>query len=528
MFPGSGRYNQPQFPSGTDPMAQQITLKLAVAEDRHAALLRHRVLSSASTRAQHQLVSIYYDTGRMALRRAGILLRLRKHGASWQQMIKRQDESDSGLTLRPEWQAPYLNHFDFSHVDDPELRAWLQRDKITGRLAAVFETNVRRTVWQFDPTPNTRIQVKLDRGWIASNGRRDTISELELQLVSGNIDSLYQLALQLAQREALPPLLLSKAERGYRLFHDTAPAPVKAGGVPIDASDTPLAAFRLIAQDCLSHLQLNHDGAVHSDNPEYVHQMRVATRRLRAALRMFRPVLPAGFAEQLVPSMRELMRFLGQARDLDVLMGEIVAPVASALPDEPRLTDLASAITNRLYAARAEIRTTLRQPAYGRFLLTAGMLLQRAPFIEPPAADGDTPVLLQFADRRLHRLLKRIHELAAAARVDYPPSLHELRIGIKRLRYAIEFFGPMIPGKSGTATIKRLAGLQDELGQLNDLASAGTLLMVCAGRDPHLREAVTLIGGWHGPRHAGLLADIPDKLKRIAAIRLPRLEQDHA
>jgi CHAD domain-containing protein len=48
--------------------------------------------------------------------------------------------------------------------------------------------------------------------------------------------------------------------------------------------------------------------------------MRVATRRLRAALRMFRPVLPEGFAEQLVPPMRELMRSLGQVRDLDVLM----------------------------------------------------------------------------------------------------------------------------------------------------------------------------------------------------------------
>jgi adenylate cyclase len=392
----------------------------------------------------------------------------------------------------------------------------------------VFETNFRRTLWQLDPAPGTRIQVKLDRGWIASNGRRDLISELELQLVSGGVESLYRLALQLAQREALPPLLLSKAERGYRLFHNTAPAPVKAGDVPIDASDTPLAAFRLIAQDCLSHLQLNHDGAVQSDDPEYVHQMRVATRRLRAALRMFRPVLPAGFAEQMVPPMRELMRSLGQARDLDVLMAEIVAPVAAALPDEPRLTDLASAITNRLYAARAEIRQTLQQPAYGQFLLTAGSLLQRAPFIGPPGEDAGAPFLLQFADRRLHRLLKRILELADAARVDYPPSLHELRIGIKRLRYAIEFFGPMIPGQSGIATIKRLAGLQDELGQLNDLASAGTLLMVCAGRDPHLREAVTLIGGWHGPRHAALLDDIPNKLKRIAGINLPRLEREHA
>ncbi|MBK8120120.1 MAG: CYTH and CHAD domain-containing protein [Sulfuritalea sp.] len=504
-------------------MAQQIALKLAVAEDRHGAVLRHPAMAAATLREQHHLVSIYYDTGRMALRRAGILLRLRKHGASWQQTVKRQEESQGGLTQRPEWQAPYLNHFDFSGVDDAELRDWLQRDKIAGRLAAVFETNFRRTLWQLDPGPNTRLLVKLDRGWVASSGRRDSISELELQLVTGDIGSLYALALELAQHLALPPLLLSKGERGYRLFLNTPSGPVKAGAVAIDATDTPLAAFRLIAQDCLSHLQLNHDGAARSDDPEYVHQMRVATRRLRAALRMFRPVLPAGFAEQLVPPMRELMVALGQARDLDVLMAEIVAPVADALPDEPRLTDLAGAITNRLYAARANIRQVLRQPGYGRLLLTAGSLLQRAPFIEPPAASDTAPSLLQFADHRLRRLLKKILELADAASVDYPPSLHALRIGIKRLRYAIEFFDPMLPGKSGTATIKRLAGLQEELGQLNDLASAGTLLMVCAGHDPHLREAVTLVGGWHGPRHAALLDDIPNKLKLIRGLKLPRL-----
>ena len=504
-------------------MPQQIALKLAVSEDRHGALQRHPLLATATAREQQHLVSIYYDTGRLALRRAGILLRLRKQGTSWQQTIKRQYTSDGGLTLRPEWQAPYLNHFDFTQIDDVELRDWLQRDKIVHRLAAVFETNFRRTVWQIDPEPGTRIMAKLDRGWIASNGRRDILSELELQLVSGGIDSLYRLALQLAEREALPPLLLSKAERGYRLFLNTPALPVKAGEVPIDAADTPLAAFRLIALDCLSHLQHNHAGAIHGDDPEYVHQMRVATRRLRAALRMFNPILPPGLADGLVPPMRELMQALGQARDLDVLMAEIVAPVAQALPDEPRLTDLTSAITNRLYAARTNIRHVLRRPAYSRLMLTASGLLHQRPFIEAPVAVAGAPSLLEFADRRLRRLLKRILELADAARVDYPPSLHELRIGIKRLRYAIEFFGTMIPGKSGAAAVKRLAGLQDELGQLNDLASAGTLLMICAGRDPHLREAVTLIGGWHGQRHAALLDDIPDKLKRIRGLDLPRL-----
>ena len=504
-------------------MAQQITLKLNVAEDRHSALQRHPALTAATVREQHPLVSIYYDTGRMALRQAGILLRLRKHGTSWQQAVKRQDDSKGGLTRRLEWLTPYPSHFDFSAIDDAELRTWLQRDKVAGRLAAVFETNFRRTVWQLDPNPNTRILVKLDRGWIASNGRRETISELELQLLSGGIESLYSVALNLTQRQALPPLLLSKAERGYRLHLNTPPAPVKAGDVPIDANDTPLAAFRLIALDCLTHLQLNHDGAIRHDDAEYVHQMRVATRRLRAALRMFRPVLPAGFAEQLVPPMSELMRALGQARDLDVLIAEILAPVAAALPDEPRLVDLTNAVTNRLYATRSHIRHVLRQPAYSQLMLNAGRLLHEAPFIEPPEANVASP-LLPFADRRLRGLLKKVIVLADAARVDNPPSLHELRIGIKRLRYAIEFFAPLIPGKSGATLIKRLANLQNELGQLNDLANAGILLMVCAGRDQALREAVTLIGGWHGLRHVHLLDGIPDKLKLIRGLKLPRLD----
>lgn len=504
-------------------MLQQITLKLSVAENCHPALLRHALLGKAVGREQHALVSIYYDTRRLDLRKAGLLLRLRKNGSAWEQTVMRRELAHGGLTQRPEWHTPYLNHFEFGGIDDKELREWLQRSKIHGHLSAIFETNFRRTTWQLEPRSDTRLLVKFDRGWIASSGRRETISELELQLVSGSVDVLHAVALQLAQRQPLPPLLVSKAERGYRLFLDTPPRPARAGGVPIDPDDNPLTAFRLIALDCLTHLQLNHRGAIHGEDPEYVHQMRVATRRLRAAMRMFRPVLPDAFAERLVPPLRGLMASLGQARDLDVLMAEIVDPVARALPDEPRLTDLAGAITNRLYAARRQTRDVLQEPAYGQLLLSASQLLQNAPFIAAPGQDTAGASLRDFAERRLRRLLKRVQELADAASIDNPSTLHELRIAIKRLRYAIEFFGPMIPGGAGTRIVKRLAGLQEELGQLNDLASAGTLLMACAGNNSQLREAVTLIGGWHGPRHGDLLGAIPDQLKLIRKLKLPRL-----
>lgn len=504
-------------------MPQQIALKLTVAEDRHGALQRHPLLASATRRELQTLVSVYYDTGRLALRRAGLLLRLRRDGASWIQTVKRQDTSGGGLTVRPEWQAPYLNHFDFSHIDDSELRDWLRQEGIAGRIASIFETSFRRRSWVVEPGPGIRVLAKLDRGWIAADGRREVISELELQLLSGSIEDIYALALVLGRNLSLPPQLLSKAERGYRLFRKTAPLPVRASEVNLGDLDTPLAAFRRIALECLSHLQANHPGAIASDDPEYVHQMRVATRRLRAAIRLFRPALPPELEGLLVGPLRGLMRSLGQARDLDVLVTEIVAPVSRAIADDPRLADLAGAITNRQYAARDAIRQQLRQPAYGTLLLTAGQLLHRAPFIDVPRPDDAADALIPFADRRLRRLLRRIHELVETARVDYPPTLHELRIAIKRLRYAIEFFGAIIPGKAGISVVKRLAGLQEELGQLNDLASAGNLLMICAGRAPHLREAVTLVGGWHGQRYATLLAAIPDRLESARRLKLPRL-----
>lgn len=514
-------------------MAQQVTLKLAVPEARQPTLRRHVLLRNAIQRHTQQLTSIYYDTGRLALRRAGIVLRLRKTGASWRQTVKRQDVSRGGLTLRPGWESPYMGHFDFSSVDDSALKEWLSRPKILAGLAPVFESNVHRTTWRIESPSGGMILAMLDRGWIASSGRRKIISEMELQLVSGTVDDLYTIGAALSQRIPLVPSLVSKVERGYELFLDVKPAPAKARALALDADGAPLAAFRLIALDCLAHMHMNHAGALIGDDPEYVHQMRVATRRLRAAMRMFKPLLPTDFVQELTSALRELMATLGRVRDFDVLMAEIVSPVARALTEDPRLTDLAGVITNRLYAARADAGRVLSQPRYGRMQLGAGALLHRAPFVDPVVsiasisssnANPAESSLRQFANRRLHRLLKKTLTLAAWARTEDPTSLHELRIGIKRLRYAVEFFGPMIPGNGATRLIRRLTALQEELGQLNDLASAGAVLMACAGNDPNLREAVALIGGWHGPRHAELLAAIPRQLRQLARLKLPRLE----
>lgn len=503
-------------------MAEEVELKLALAEDHQGRFLRHPLLKQAIERRIETLDNIYYDTADLSLRRRGIALRLRRKGRDWLQTVKLAGASAAGLSSRPEWEFPYAGNFEFSGVDQAAVREWLQRPKLLARIVPICETRFRRISWTLVAAPGT-VLLTLDRGWIIANGRREAISEVELELAGAPVHAIFAVATQLAQRVALTPSVLSKAERGYRLHLGTPPTPFKAEAVALSATMPPFEAFRRIALSCLEHLQQNHHGALSSDDPEYIHQMRVATRRLRAALRLFAPVLPERLAESLRMPLAALMTRLGRARDLDVLLSEIANPVLDALPNEPRLPALASDITNRRYAARAEALALLAAPDYGRILLAALESLH-----PKPAADAAVIPLQSFAAERLRRLRRKLRRLAAAAQLEDPASLHALRIGVKRLRYALEFFAPLAPEAAFARVLQRLAVTQDTLGQLNDLTNAGALLMDCAGDDPRLREAVTLIGGWHGPRYSRLLADIAGARARLIRLRLPRLDTDGA
>lgn len=522
-------------------MAHEIELKLALPESAQRNVLRHPVLRQATSKHSFRLVNLYYDTPELALRQRGIALRLRAKGNVWLQTVKCAGETAGGLSSRPEWETPYGGHFDFSVVDATHVRDILEKPKFRERITPVFETNFLRTAWIFEPKRGTRIEMVLDRGWIAAGGRREAISEIEIELLHGDPAQLFALAHTLAKRLPVAPAPLSKADRGYRLFGQVPMAPVKAVTIPLAAADSPENAFSRIALGCLDHLQQNHAGALASDDPEYIHQMRVATRRLRAALRLFGPLLPIDFAAKLVEPLRELMAVLGDARDLDVLLAEIAEPVSLALPDEPRLAALVGVITERRFDRRRSAVEFMRSPRFGANILAVlEALYVHANSPKIVGAGGTAPAgsaanmgtapeapeeqtLIDFATDRLRRLRKKVLTLAARATTEDPTSLHALRIGIKRLRYALEFFAPLSAPKTMRRILAHLVTLQDTLGQINDLANAGALLMDCANSDARLREAVTLIGGWHGPRHQALLAAVAPGLKHLGNLRLPEL-----
>lgn len=508
-------------------MSQEIELKLALPEAEHHSFLRHPLLKKAIRRESYPLVNLYYDTPELALRKRGVALRLRAQGKVWLQTVKCAGQASGGISARPEWETPYVGHFDFSAIEDTAVREWLDRPRLRNRIAPIFETNFMRMAWILAPATGVELMLVLDRGWIAAGGRRETISEIEIELLSGDTAHLFAVARALATHIPVAPAARSKADRGYRLFQQAPLAPVRAVPLALAAADDPAQAFSRIALSCLEHLQQNHVGAISTEDPEYIHQMRVATRRLRAALRLFAPLLPADFASPMVTALRDMMSVLGQARDLDVLLAEIAEPVLHALPDEPRLAALIGIITERRFERRRTAVEFLRSPRYGLITLeTLADLHGHAEKVgagETASESSGTQPLLEFATDRLQRLRKKVLTLARLARVDDPPSLHALRIGIKRLRYALEFFSPLASPVAMRRVLNHLAALQETLGQINDLANAGALLMDCAGNEAPLREAVTLVGGWHGPRHHALLLDIKPGLKQLGKLRLPKL-----
>jgi CHAD domain-containing protein len=287
---------------------------------------------------------------------------------------------------------------------------------------------------------------------------------------------LFALALDLSGRGrdalALLPAVDSKAARGYRLAAGERPAPVKANARavagPPPRRHTPAAALRGVVERGTTLLLANTAPLVAADDPEFVHQARVAVRRLRSASRLLGD--EAGWRGTLDADLRWIARRLGAVRDWDVLATQTMPALAAALPADA--ARLAGGIGGLRRQADARLRQTLGDARFARLALR---LLRWAGTGADPRA-GDSPTLADVAGRRLARLHRRLFE-AAQFFVALPVERqHRVRIRAKRLRYALDLFADALPAKPTARYVGQLALLQDELGAINDAVVAAALV----------------------------------------------------
>lgn len=478
-------------------MATEIELKLTLAPKDARALAGHPLLAGLSPK-RNRLLNTYYDTPDLALKAARVALRFRKIGRQWLLTVKSAEPASGGLAVRSEWERSATpGVFDFSHVDAPALRERLET--ASAALLPVFTTDFRRTAWTLAYGRST-IEIALDRGHVASQGRSAPLCELELELLDGEVADLFALCRELQKSFHLHPSAASKAERGYNLFADEAPRPFKARPLPLAAELTPVEAFRRITLGCLEQLQRNEAGIIHGKDPEFVHQGRVALRRMRSAMKLFAPVLPADFVAAYGQAWRALAATLGTARNWDVFVAETLPPILAAFPAERRARRLLGEGRHRARRAHEAVAALLVLPEYPRLLVEFTAAL----FALPDNTEGS---LSEFARQRLKSHSRRARRLAARQHTLAPEERHHLRVRIKKLRYSLEFFASQLPAKRLKPYLAALTQLQDELGLINDHVTAESLIAdLLEGGKPGP------VQGWIAGRHDLLVAELPEAL----------------
>lgn len=319
-------------------MAVETELKLRVPAYALSALRAHPLLANPAP--GKDLWNTYFDTRELALLTQRVALRERRQGDRRLLTVKRASPAQGGLSSRDEWEIPWPElGLCFDHIDAQDLREFLTG--VAPALTPVFTTHFHRETWVVN-WQDFQVEIALDQGHIESAGRQQPILELELELLRQEAqpphpregDALFSLAQHLATAADLQPEPRSKAERGYRTFlQDQTPLrPVKAGPSPVHPEMSPRAAFLAVAEACLNQLDANEEGLQGSNPGEFVHQMRVALRRLRAALKLFSPDLPKGFSAEWNARWRTVGNHLGAARNWEVLETQLLKSLATRFP----------------------------------------------------------------------------------------------------------------------------------------------------------------------------------------------------
>ncbi len=503
-------------------MPTEIELKLRFSPLLAPRLREHPVL--AGTRPQRfRLFNTYFDTAGHDLRKRGIALRLRRKGwALWLMTVKGTESGAGGLAQRREWEAPTQpDVFNFDVVTDAELRDFLEQRR--AQLQAVFSTDFTRTTWTLQHAGSI-VEVALDRGrisTISADGKATSrpLCELELELIAGaSPDALFDLAITLAADFHLHPEIASKAERGYALAAPDLAQPAKSSDSSVRRDDAPVEAFRAIALSCLAQLQRNEVGTIAGEDPEYVHQARVAIRRLRSALRLFSPFLTSCFVEVYAPRWQELAANLGSARDWDVFLAETLTPLEKAFPGDADLAALRARGEANKAKAQASAGVALSRKDYSQLVLAfcAALFRNEPPTIEAPGSRADLS-LRKFARRRLEQRAGVVKVLAKEHGKMNVERRHRLRIAFKKLRYALEFFAPILPGKRLSKYQSSLSAIQDLLGTLNDQVAASRLIMEMHPKG----EPDPLTRGWIAGRTQLLLGTLDSELREFLASREP-------
>ncbi|HMG46500.1 MAG TPA: CHAD domain-containing protein [Allosphingosinicella sp.] len=443
-------------------MSDEVELKFDVEPASVARLRATPVLAAVPARIETS-ESLYFDTPDGALRNAGISLRVRRSGGRIVQTAKRKKGNAAGLFIRQEWEVE-LPRFalDLDAFGPGPLRRLLGKVE-RAALKPIIRTRFARSSWQI-AHQGSRIEVVLDEGAVTAGRRRTPLTEFELELKAGKPAALFDLAERIGRAAPLRLGTMSKSGRGYALLEGRLGRPAKAEPVALAAAANEAEAFRAVAQACLRHFRLNEIALLGGRDPEALHQARVALRRLRSALSLFRPTARGKDYQHLREELRWFAGQFGEARNLDVLFA------GERLPDDAGLRRTLAAERDRAYR---RVLAALASQRARALMLRLALWLELGRWRFKPRAAGPVRAL---AESQLDRQWRKVRRRGAGLAALDADAEHQLRIDVKKLRYAAEFLAPLHADARRGRFIAALRELQEQLGVANDARIAAAVM----------------------------------------------------
>jgi len=406
---------------------------------------------------EHRLDATYYDTAELRLAANRVTVRRRTGGTDAGWHVKRPGDGEGRLETQ----------FPLGSADEVPSEVTETVRPLSGGepLEPVVRIRTRRTERAVRGPDGTVLALVADDAVTSQAFGATAIvqhwRELEVELVDGSPELLE--AIDAALRDAGA----RRADLPSKLAHalgDRYPAADRDTGTDTDTdttaaetddTDDALTAYLRAQRDAI---RTNEPG-VRAGNADAVHDLRVASRRVRSTLRTFRKVLDPAPTGPLADELKWLAGLLGAMRDADVLAERLAAAVA-AEPPELVIGPVAARIEQRLAAgtarARADLVAALDGPRYAALLDALDALVDAA---------GSTPAPPARLRRAARKALRRADDRLDAASTD--EQLHDSRKAYKRARYAAELLEP-VAGKAAGRLAKRLRGLQDVLGAHQD------------------------------------------------------------
>jgi len=513
-------------------MAQEIELKLGASPEtlRKVAELPWLRETLDGPVNSKKLISVYFDTPKLKLRSKGIALRVRHIGDKRVQTIKVIHKGGGGPLGRGEWEQEIGDDTpDLALAKGTALEPLITK-RLRCKLRPVFETDVKRMTMPVCVGGST-MEIALDRGRIKAGRQREPISEVEIELKHGDPSELTRIAERLAASLPLAYHPRPKQDRGYALLTDAAAGSVGAAAIVLDPECSTAEAFRVIALACLDHALANEQ-AVRARDAEGIHQMRVGLRRLRAALSLFKEIVQGSEAEAVKTELKWLTDRLGPARELDVLIDKRVRPARATAPFD-EIGVLARYLDGQRAAAFDEAAEAVDSDRYRAIGLKTALWI-----VDGPWSRSDDPMIAATQDRRatdfvaemMAKRLQRILKRAAKVQELSPLHRHKLRIAVKKLRYATEFFATLFPGSKREERRQRfstaLKAVQSALGTLNDLEAHKRIAGAIAHprqrqrKQPQKALAIGFITGQEQMQTSHCLERVGEAANRFGAVRV--------